>query len=211
MTAGRLLPFDVIARVLTERLRGCAASGELRSLLRSRGIDWKRVVGHASAELVLPALAAALKDLDLLGALDQELAGFLELVHDANIERNGELRAELTIAVGVLNRAGIEPVLLKGAIRLATGLYPDDGWRMLRDLDLLVPQGRLAEATRALQDAGYARCGPGGEFRRPGGACQIDRIRNCFRYFSRPERFWTRPDPSLSETSGPASPRLSIS
>jgi hypothetical protein len=68
----------------------------------------------------------------------------------------------------------IEPVLLKGAIRLLAGLYPDDGWRMLRDLDLLVPQASLVAATRALRNAGYASCGAGGEVRRPGDACQID-------------------------------------
>ncbi len=173
MMAGRVSPFDVIARVLAERLRGCTASGELRSLVRSRAIDWERVVGHASAEFVLPALAAAAQDLDLVDALDQELAGFFEAVHAANIERNGELRAELATAVGVLNGVGIEPVLLKGAIRLADGLYPDDGWRILRDLDLLIPKSLEARAIQALERAGYAPEG-GHEFRRPGGPVQID-------------------------------------
>ena len=174
MTAHRRHPFDLIARVLAERLQGSAASDELQALMRSRRIDWERVVGHASAQFVLPALAAAAKDLDLTEALDEELGGFLEAVHAANAERNGGLRDELAAAVTVLNRADIEPVLLKGAIRLADGLYPDDGWRMLQDLDLLVPKASLAEAIRAFAEAGYAACGSDGEIRRRGGACQID-------------------------------------
>jgi hypothetical protein len=174
MSARRLHPFDVIARVLTERLAGCEASDELRAMVCSRGIDWQQVVGDASDHYVLPAFAAALRDLDLIPALDEELGAFLDAVHAANAERNRELRAELAAAVAVLNRAGIEPVLLKGAIRLADGLYPDEGWRILRDLDLLVPQASLAAAMRAFQEAGYPACGSGGELRRRGGVCQID-------------------------------------
>ena len=174
MILQRTHPFDVIACVLAERLEGCGPSDALRTLVRCRGIDWERVVRHASAQFVLPALAAALKDLALTGELDEELGAFLDAVHAANAERNGELRAELAAAIGVLNRAGIEPVLLKGAIRLADRLYPDDGWRMLQDLDLLVPKASLAEAIRAFEAAGYAACGSAGEMRRRGGLCQVD-------------------------------------
>lgn len=174
MTAQRRHSFDVIARVLSERLQGCEASAELGAMMRSQRIDWERVVGHASSQYVLPAFAAALRDLDLIDSLDQELGAFLEAVHAANLERNGELRDELAAAVGVLNRVDIQPVLLKGAIRLLDGLYPDHGWRMLRDLDLLVPKGSMAEAIRAFGQAGYAACGSGGEIRRRGDACQID-------------------------------------
>jgi hypothetical protein len=65
-------------------------------------------------------------------------------------------------------------VLLKGSLRLLDGLYPDDGWRMLRDLDLLLPERSFAKAQRALRDAGYEVCGSRGEMRRRDGVCQID-------------------------------------
>jgi hypothetical protein len=167
-------PFDVIARVLAERLRGCAPSEELRAIVHAPGVDWQRVVSYASAQFVLPAFAAALRDLELTEALDQELCAFLDAVHAANQERNSELRDELAAAVGVLNRADIEPVLLKGALRLVDELYPDLGWRMLRDLDLLVPQAMLAEAIRAFGEADYEPCALYDEVRRKEGACQID-------------------------------------
>jgi hypothetical protein len=174
MIAPRAYPFQLISSILSSRLQGRTASDELRALICSRGIDWERVVGRASAQYVLPALAAALRDLDLIRSLDEELGTFLQAVHAANLERNRELRDELSDAVGVLNRVGIEPVLLKGAIRLVDGLYPDGGWRMLRDLDLLVPKTSLPEAVRAFEEAGYAACGPGGEVRGHPGVCQID-------------------------------------
>jgi hypothetical protein len=174
MKAGHPRPFNVIARVLSERLQGGRASEELRAIVRSSGIDWERVVGLASGQFVLPAFAAALRGLDLLRSIDEELGAFLEIVHAANLERNGELRAELVAAVHILNRAGLEPVLLKGGIRLADELYPDDGWRTLRDLDILVPEAMLAQAIRALKKAGYASHRLDGEVRLRGRVCQID-------------------------------------
>lgn len=175
MTAASWSPFDVLALVLAERLRGCAASAELRALVRCRSTSWERVLSHAGAEYVLPAFAAALRDLGLIGALDRELRAFLEAVHAANMERNDEIRIELEAAVGVLNRAGIEPVLLKGAIRLVDGLYPDHGWRMLRDIDLLIPPSRLADVIRAFEKVGYVRLNSSGkEIQRREGLVQID-------------------------------------
>jgi hypothetical protein len=66
-------------------------------------------------------------------------------------------------------------VLLKGAIRLVDDLYPDHGWRTLRDLDLLVPANRVADALGALGEVGYARVEVAeNELARPGALAQID-------------------------------------
>lgn len=162
MTTASWSPFDVVACVLSERLRGGAASEGLRALVSSPSTSWERVLGYAGAEYVLPAFAAALGDLGLSGSLDPELGAFLETVHAANVERNTEIGSELEAAVGVLNRAGVEPVLLKGAIRLVDDLYPDHGWRMLRDIDLLIPPSSLAEVIRAFGEVGYIRLGLSG-------------------------------------------------
>ena len=167
--------FDVVARALSERLRGCEVSEELGGLVRSRSINWEQVLSLASAQFVLPAFAAALRDLDLIGSLDEELGAFLEAVHAANVERNSEIGDELEAAIGVLNRAGIEPVLLKGAIRLVDELYPDRGWRMLRDIDVLIPASRWPEVIAAVRELGYLDPDrPENEIRRPGGLVQID-------------------------------------
>jgi hypothetical protein len=168
-------PFDVVARVLAERLGGRAPSEQLDAAIRSSRIAWEPVLRAASEQFVLPAFAAALRDLGLIGSLEEELGAFLLAVHAANLERNGELGDELAAAVGILNRAGIEPVLLKGGIRLVDRLYPDRGWRMLRDLDLLVPCASLAAAIRAFEQAGFRRLDLGAtELARPEGLAHID-------------------------------------
>jgi Uncharacterised nucleotidyltransferase len=187
MIARRCRPFDLVSRVFAERLQGCEPSDGLRFLVRSQSIDWERVVGHVSAQFVLPAFAAALDDLDLTGSLDDELSAFLDVIHAANVERNLELSDELAAAVGILNRAGIEPVLLKGAIRLVDALYPDIGWRMLRDLDLLIPEARFTHGIELLQAAGYALAGEVREsvpVRRRGALVEVELHRALF---SRPE------------------------
>jgi hypothetical protein len=120
-----------------------------------------------------------MKDLALIEP-GTELGAFLAAVHAANLERNSAFRDELAAAVGILNRAGIEPALLKGAIGLTDGLYPDHGWRVLRDLDLLVPTAAIEDALRALQEAGYVPCGSDKELSRERGACQIDLHRELF-------------------------------
>ncbi len=179
MIARRVFPFDLIARVLADRLRGGTASDELLAMVHSRGVDWEQIIGHASGQFVLPAFAAAMRDLNLIGP-GTELGAYLGAVHAANLERNDAFRAELATAVSILNGAGIEPVLLKGAIRLADGLYPDHGWRVLRDLDLLVPSAAILDALRALWQAGYRSCAAEKELRREGGACEIDLHRELF-------------------------------
>lgn len=157
MTTPRRHPFDIAAQVLAERLRGLEASAALRAVVADPGVDWDGVVGQASEQLVLAALAAALRDLGLAGRLEPELRDFLAAVHAANLERNQRLREQLARLVGVMNRIDVEPVLLKGAIRLVDGLYPDPGWRMMWDLDLLVPQEKLPIVVAALHAAGYAQ------------------------------------------------------
>jgi len=59
----------------------------------------------------------------------------------------------------MLNGIGVEPILLKGAAHLASGLYPDPAVRFLYDIDLLVPDDRALECWLLLLAAGYETCG----------------------------------------------------
>jgi hypothetical protein len=100
-------------------------------------------------------LAACVADPALGPRLPDDFRRYVRFVHGENARRNRALRRQLGEAVGRLNGIGVEPVLLKGAARLADGLYPDPGWRVMRDLDLLVPRDRLGEAAACLRSAGY--------------------------------------------------------
>jgi hypothetical protein len=148
-------PFDVVVRVLAERLAGGTPSEALSAALAGDAVSWERMVEQASEQFVLAAFAAALRDLDLVPGLEPEVGQFLHAVHSANAERNARLRRQLTEILSTLNQTGIEPVLLKGAIRLADQLYPDPGWRMMQDLDVLVPKAKLKNAVWALRKDGY--------------------------------------------------------
>ena len=156
MSAQSSRSLDLVARILAERLREPEPSSELRTALSATDNDWDEIVGQASENYVLAALAAAVRDLGLAGSVEPELYDFLAAVHAANAERNLKLRDQLAEVVATLNGIGIEPVLLKGAVRLVDGLYPDPGWRMMRDLDLLVPEAKLDETVEGLRKVGYA-------------------------------------------------------
>ena len=99
-------------------------------------------------------LAAGIPDLRLANGqatVPQVLAEALAQ-HRANREAKLMRLVELTL---LLNRNGIEPLLLKGARSLWTG---SPQWRSMGDLDLLVP-GRAAEAQRLALSIGYTSIG----------------------------------------------------
>ncbi|MBV8373917.1 MAG: nucleotidyltransferase family protein, partial [Candidatus Eremiobacteraeota bacterium] len=68
--------------------------------------------------------------------------------------RSAKLRDQLRQVVELLNAAGIEPILLKGAARLWSG-DPSASLHDSVDLDLLVADDELAAARTALVEAGY--------------------------------------------------------
>ncbi|MBX6365089.1 MAG: nucleotidyltransferase family protein, partial [Gemmatimonadetes bacterium] len=72
--------------------------------------------------------------------------------------RAARVGAALERVVGVLAAAGAGPVVLKGG-HTAWAYFPEPGTRPLADVDVAVHPARLADAERALRDAGY-RAGP---------------------------------------------------
>jgi hypothetical protein len=109
----------------------------------------------AGRHLVTPMLAACLDNPEVRQQLPEDFSLYLEFIHAENIRRNHALRRELGQAAACLNGIDIEPLLLKGAIRLVDGLYPNPGWRFMRDLDILVPRDRLRQAVACLAALGY--------------------------------------------------------
>lgn len=68
--------------------------------------------------------------------------------------RQLQWRPKLEAAVQALRRIGIEPMALKGFAQSLT-LFPEDALREMRDIDLLVPADREAEARAALEALGF--------------------------------------------------------
>lgn len=115
--------------------------------------DWESLIGTAAGERLLPALHNHFTGIGL--EPPPQISDFLALVEDLNGERNRRIIGEMLVIGRLLNAIGIEPVALKGAAFLLTGIYPKPGCRYLCDLDLLVPASRLREAAKALEDDGY--------------------------------------------------------
>ena len=117
--------------------------------------DWLALYQLATAHLVAPVLYATLAMRDRLSQVPPDVRTALEGLYQLNDQRNRRLRAVLRDTVRLLNQAGIEPILLKGAIALLPEQYPLACARVLGDLDLAVDADQLAPAVAALQGAGY--------------------------------------------------------
>lgn len=127
----------------------------LARCLASPTLDHGRLAHLAGRHLVTPMLAGCLDDPGLRQDLPKDFVRYLDFIGKQNRLRNDGLRQQLTEMAGSLNQAGIEPVLLKGAIRLVDGLYPHAGWRFMRDLDILVAEERLPDAVACLEASGH--------------------------------------------------------
>ncbi len=106
---------------------------------------------EAQRELVLPTLRTRMTEAGLCSLMSQEAVEFLAGVEAMNLERNQAILAEVKLVLTLLNRAGIEPVLLKGLAYYAAGVYPNLAIRYLMDVDLLVPKSQLPAAVEILE------------------------------------------------------------
>ncbi len=125
-----------------------------------RPTQWSGIVATAERYRLTPALFEALRHADTLRVLDADLAERLRAEYAANVVTNATLARQLRECLGALNRHGIEPVVLKGALALIEG--PTPSARMMTDLDVLVAGERMDDACDALGSIGYTILpGPG--------------------------------------------------
>lgn len=89
------------------------------------------------------------------GAFDAEVAGRLKGLYRRSWSHNQLIFKRAAEALAVLEGAGIETLITKGA-SLAILSYGDVGVRPMDDVDVLVPIERTAEAIEALSGAGWS-------------------------------------------------------
>jgi hypothetical protein len=121
--------------------------------------DWGGVFQLADGYHVLPALYVALKRRELLGSLDKDICDFLEGVYELNLQHNQLLKREALSVARLLNSIDIQPILLKGMAGLLSGLYEDEGERLIGDIDILVNLPELPSVLEVMLGHGYI-CDP---------------------------------------------------
>jgi len=124
------------------------------SLLAELAVNWETLFETANWEYVLPMVAMSAQ-VGLLGSPPTEVLEFLTAIRSLNRERNQKILEEVRAVAKILNSLGIQPVLLKGAAYLETGLYANIADRFTGDVDLLVPEDRSEEAVTLLKDRGF--------------------------------------------------------
>ena len=146
--------YVLVGRCLAPSLTDIQKDDLARDLARPE-ICWEALLAEANRQHATPLWYARLQEHGLLMHLPADLAAYLAQLHAANGARNRMLRDELAMVLELFNARGIPVLLLKGAATFADDLYPDQGARLMSDMDLLLPVEHLREAERLLMMEGY--------------------------------------------------------
>lgn len=116
--------------------------------------DWDRLLRVASEENAIIALRACLKEAGAV-TLPSGLERYVAMIALDREFRMRHLQARLARALDLLNRAGVDVMLLKGGA-LACTVYGSFITRPMRDLDILVRQEQADEARALMLELDWA-------------------------------------------------------
>jgi hypothetical protein len=122
--------------------------------------NWEEVIRIAADETILPPVSARLEELGIRDALPRDVSEFFVAYTALNAERNQRILHQIEEVASLLNRAGIEPVVLKGPSYLLTKVYENPAHRFILDIDLYVPETRIEDAFSILNGLGYSAGDP---------------------------------------------------
>ena len=135
-------------------LLGCrsVAEGGARLPAMLHQVKWKELIAATSPDLY-PYLSSRLEPyMEYIESPPEwEL---LRTARRLTAVNNLRLRHELIRVIGALKEAGIPVLALKGIV-LAYTAYSDPSLRPMSDLDVLVPEGHVAEAVLVLRKLGF--------------------------------------------------------
>jgi hypothetical protein len=149
-------------RALIELCR--CLSAQLRGDPLPMPTDWAAVAATAESHRLTPPLWEAIRDLNWI---DERIRTRLRAEFAANVVTNARMSEQLRAGLLALNDHGVEPVVLKGALVLLDEETSQPA-RVMTDLDLLVADEEIEDASSALRRIGYD------VFRGPGGAARFE-------------------------------------
>lgn len=123
------------------------------ALASQRGIRWAELLREAHRHSVLPLLRQNLK-LHFWSQVPAVVRESLDSASMRSQQRNLMLTAELVRILGLLKQADVPAIPFKGPI-LALAAYESTALRSFADLDILVQERDLSEASRILLENGY--------------------------------------------------------
>ena len=135
--------------------RDAAQTQRMRALAGAAELDWQRFGNMAAEQEVLALVSRALTELELAGQVPHPVLQDARRARLETLARNLSLHSELGRIASCLHASGIPVVPLKGTC-LAQRLFASLELRRVGDIDVLVPESRLAEARSALFELGYA-------------------------------------------------------
>ena len=136
--------------------RRVSTSGDILADLGDSAIDWLATMQSVNEDFAGPAFRTALLQADAMQRVPDDVRDYLDLLDRENVRCNRLIRKQCDDIGAALAEAGVEAVLLKGAVWLfEDGPAQDD--RMMRDIDLLVGEAGIDKARTAIRGAGYRR------------------------------------------------------
>ena len=115
----------------------------LKQAIHNEELEWESLLLQANIQMCTPLWFACLKRDGLLQYLPQELQQYLQVLYEANEERNRALQTGLSELLSEFKEEGIETIQLKGTATFIDDLYSAAGARYMGDMDILVKQDKL--------------------------------------------------------------------
>ncbi len=117
-------------------------------------VDWEAVVKVSTQHYVLPALYANFKKTDIITVLPEDLVAYMHHISQLNSERNEQIIRQCHDLNELFQKHDLDPVFLKGT-GLLLGKEEVKHYRMLADIDILLPKDQNGEAYQLLERNGY--------------------------------------------------------
>lgn len=111
-------------------------AAQIRAQLTVPNLDWDDVLYLADGHGITPLLYKLWERLDLLALVPPHAQTRMAQAYRDNATRNTDARREFRELMGMMDKAGVETIVMKG-LPLLDLLYPDPAERVLYDFDLL--------------------------------------------------------------------------
>lgn len=118
-------------------------------------LDWNYILECSIRQRVSPLFYWNLRKISNGNVVPDEVMKSLEKIYYSNLARNILFYDELSKILTAFKKAGIDTIVLKGAL-LAEEIYKNVGLRLMSDIDLLIKEKDLQKAKKELTELKYS-------------------------------------------------------